>query len=42
MTMQKNYFKINCMGERELEIVSELFSVRDSKSNHEEKETSYI
>ena len=41
MTMQKNYFRINCMDETKLEPVSELFCVEDSKSNNEQKQTSY-
>ena len=40
--MQKNYFRINCMDQTELEAVSELFCVEDSKSNQGQKQTSYI
>ena len=40
--MQKNYFRLNCMDQTELETVSEPFCVEDSKSNHEQKQTSYI
>ena len=42
MTMQRNYFRINCMDQTKSEPVSELFCVEDSKSNHEQKQTSYI
>ena len=42
MTMQKNYFRLNCMDQTELETVSEPFCVEDSKSNHEQKQTRYI
>ena len=35
MAKQKNCFRINCMDQTELEPVSELFYMEDSKSNHE-------
>ena len=40
--MQKNYFRINGMDQTELEPVSELSTWKISKSNHEQKQTSYI
>ena len=40
--MQKKYFRINCIDKTELETVSELFFMKDSKRNHEQKKTSYI
>ena len=37
MTMQKNYFTINCMDKIELQTVSELFCVEDKATMNKNK-----
>ena len=41
MAMKKNYFERKCMDQTELETVSELFCVKESKSSYEQKQISY-